>query len=373
MKKQHITNIMENNTDQILFNELSDDDLSFIYLGQFDNTVLGMATELWKGYMAKSADTEGQKNKVSFLMIESFQNILRYGLSGRPDDETSGEIFVVRRKNNSYYITSGNYVDNSKIGYIKQKLEMVNSMTADELKQIFVETLTNKQLSKEGGAGLGFVEMIRKTKEKLDFKFVPIDDNHSFFYFQLRLKCGIDDSEPISIDRTEYIKKIMEDHHKFIAVKGDFDRNAVNQILMMAENNIAVLDPQLTTQRKVYHIMVEMIQNISKHAKVSDKGARVGLFSIGKAGTQFTLTATNRIKCSEIQTLKAYIDNINNKDQQALDDYYRHILRNGHDDLDVVSGLGLIDIVRESKFGIKYMFDNEKPSYDPLLTMECNI
>ena len=372
MTKQNITNIMDNNTNQILFNELKDDDLSFIYLGRFDNSVLGMATELWKGYMAKSSDSEGQKNKVSFLMIESFQNILRYGLSGRPEDETSGEIFVVRRRNRSYYITSGNYVDNAKISNIKEKLERVNSMNADELKQIFVETLTNKQLSKEGGAGLGFVEMIRKTKEKLDFKFVPIDDKRSFFFFQLRLKCSTDDSEPISIDRTEFIKNLMEQNHKFIAVKGDFDRNAVNQILMMAENNIAVLDPELKTQRKVYHIMVEMIQNISKHAVVTNNDEHEGLFSIGKSGTQYTLTASNSIPTNEVDSLQAYIDKLNAKDPSELDDYYRHILRNGHDNLDVTSGLGLIDIARESRTGISYVFDNQD-SNNALLTMECCI
>ena len=357
---------------QSLYEELKDDDLSFIYLGRFDNSVLGMATELWKGYMGKSSDTEGQKNKVSFLMIESFQNILRYGLSGRTEDETSGEIFVVRRRENTYYITSGNYIDNSKIENIQGKLERVNSMTADELKQIFVETLTNKQLSKEGGAGLGFVEMIRKTKEKLEFKFVPVDKNRSFFYFQLKLKCGdTNDQQPISIDSAEHLKNIMEQNHKFLAVKGDIDRTTVNQILLMAENNIAVLDPELTTQRKVYHIMVEMIQNISKHAVPSDNGYREGLFSFGKCGQEYSVTASNNVNPDNADRLKAYIKDLNSKSREQLDEYYKQVLRNGHDNLEIATGLGLIDIARESKDGILVQTDTY--GNKSLLTIECRI
>ena len=300
-----------------------------------------------------------------------FQNILRYGLSGRTDDETSGEIFVVRRINNSYYIISGNYVENAKIENIQGKLDRVNSMTSDELKQIFVETLTNKQLSKEGGAGLGFVEMIRKTKEKLVFKFVPVDQNRSFFYFQLRLKCGIDESEPISVDCTEYLKSIIENNHKFLAVKGDFDRSTVNQILMMAENNIAALNPELTTQRKVYHILVEMIQNIAKHAAPSQNGDHEGLFSFGKCGEEYTITASNNILPNQIDNLKSYVDSLNTQNHEQLNDYYKKVLRHGHDNLDISSGLGLIDIARESKNGILMQTDNYNGKQ--LLTIECRI
>lgn len=360
---------MESNINNALYHELKDDNLSFIYLGKFDNTVLGMVTELWKGYLGKSSDTEGQKNKLSFLMIESFQNILRYGLSGRNDDETSGEIFVVRRIGNSYYITSGNFIDNAKVEILENKLNRVNTMTNEELKQVFVETLTNKQLSKEGGAGLGFVEMIRKTKEKLNYKFVPVDNNRAFFYFQLRLKISEDNTEPLPVDRTEYLKSLMEQHHKFLAVKGDFDRNTVNQILIMSENNIAELDSELTTQRKVYHIMVEMIQNISKHASSANTGSHDGLFSLGKHQSKYTITASNNIDQKYTTRLKDYIDNLNAQTPEQLDAYYKKVLRNGHDNLDITSGLGLIDIARESKNGIRCQFDNE----NTLVTIECNI
>jgi hypothetical protein len=37
------------------------------------------------------------------------------------------------------------------------------------------------RLSEKGGAGLGFIDIARKTGNKLEFHFLPIDEESSFF------------------------------------------------------------------------------------------------------------------------------------------------------------------------------------------------
>ncbi|MCQ2253079.1 MAG: SiaB family protein kinase [Bacteroidales bacterium] len=346
---------MSDTTNRALYEELKDDDLSFVYLGKFDNAVLGFATEILKGHMTMSADSEGKKNKLSFLMIESFQNILRYGLSGRANDETSGEVFIVRKHKGSYYITTGNFVENSKIGSISEKLERVNSLSPDELKKLFMETLQNKKISKEGGAGLGFMEMVRKTKEKLDFDFVEVDENRKFFYFQLRLKDEKDDvSEALPISSAKFLKNFMEQNGRYICMMGDFTQAAINPILSMAENNIC--DESLKTQRKLYHILVEMLQNIAKHATPTESGRHEGVFSMGSIGSDFIVSASNGVANDKTDHLENYIKQLNAMDHQQLDDYYKKVLREGHPDPSILSGLGLIDLARDSKIMIDYEF-----------------
>lgn len=354
---------MEDSVNNALYKELENDDLSFIYLGKFDNTILGFATEILKGHMTQALDTEGKKNKLSFLMIESFQNILRYGLLGRQENETSGEIFVVRKVFGSYYITTGNFVENDKIDNTREKLERVNSLNAEDLKKLFLQTLQNKKLSQQGGAGLGFMEMVRKTKEKLEFDFVKIDENRSFFYFQLRLKDkDTDESPSIGILWAKHLKELMETHKRFIAMKGDFNRTAVNPILSMAENNFG--GESVKTQRTVYHILVEMLQNIAKHAKANEEGIRIGLFSMGYDEGVYTVSATNEVCPEEKNKLKNYIESLNSKGKEDLDEYYKMILRNGHADESILSGLGLIDIARDSIIKIDYVFKGKNQEED---------
>ena len=46
---------------------------------------------------------------------------------------------------------------------------------------MYVDTLTNGVISKKGGAGLGFITMAMKSKNKLEFQFNNINDEISCF------------------------------------------------------------------------------------------------------------------------------------------------------------------------------------------------
>ena len=349
---------MADTTNSILYSELGTDDLSFVYLGKFDNSVLGFATEILKGHLSQTVESEGKKNKLSFLMIESFQNILRYGLAGRAAEMTSGEVFIVRKQKGSYYITTGNYVENVNIGPMREKLERVNSLSPEDLKKLFMMTLQNKKISRQGGAGLGFMEMVRKTKEKLDFDFVELDSERSFFYFQLRLKDDPEDNSPaLPISAAKSIKKLMQQNGRFIALKGDFRQSAINPILSMAENNIS--EESLRTQRSVYHILVEMLQNIARHAAPTEDGRREGMFSMGYDGGSFVVSASNGIETEAAERLLEYVGRLNEMTREQLDDYYKRVLREGHDDATISSGLGLIDVARDSVCGIDCNVDGD--------------
>ena len=141
-------------------------------------------------------------------------------------------------------------------------------------------------------------------------------------------------------------------------MKGDFNRSAVNPILSMAENNFG--ENSIVKQKKVYHILVEMLQNIAKHAKPTEEGYHLGLFSMGLDKDVYTVSATNGIEPAKKVKLENYIKSLNDKNKTELDEYYKVILRNGHDDKTIFSGLGLIDIARDSIVKIDYAFQEYK-------------
>jgi hypothetical protein len=133
-------------------------------------------------------------------------------------------------------------------------------------------------------------------------------------------------------------------------LKGDFRQSAINPILSMAENNISA--ESLRTQRSVYHILVEMLQNIARHASQTEDGRREGMFSMGYDDGNFIVSASNGIEDSAAARLLEYVGRLNSMTHEQLDDYYKRVLREGHDDASISSGLGLIDVARDSVDGI---------------------
>lgn len=333
---------------------LEKDNISFSYRGSFSNNVLTMVTQLFKENVEEKH--ERLRNKLSFLMIESFQNISRYADSDKKIelDETS-EFFMTRNIGDTFYVISANLIDNKKIPTVKERLEKVNTLDKSELNKLYREVLTNKQINEKGGAGLGFIEMVRKTKGKLPFDFVKIDNEKSMFFMQIELKNPKEDDglPPISLSDAKQIQKLVAEENILMMHKGDFSEEAVGPMLRMVEENMQ--NVSLKVHKKIFHFLVEILQNISKHSyPLNNK--HEGIFQIGFDNGKFHIGTGNFIENSEIDNLKNQLDTVNSKSVEELNEMYRKYLREGKTTKSGSAGLGLIDLARETDDKINYEF-----------------
>ena len=53
-------------------------------------------------------------------------------------------------------------------------------MNIDELKIYYRDMLGGSKLSKKGGAGLGIIDIARKSKNKIEFNIKNVSENYSF-------------------------------------------------------------------------------------------------------------------------------------------------------------------------------------------------
>jgi len=340
-----------------IFNKLSKDSISFIYQGNFTNQVLGMATDLLKNHLEKKMNLISLRNKLSFLMIESFQNIVRYADSHRHTEtkELTHEIFLTRNIDDTFYIITSNLIENEKIGYVKEKLYEVNNLSEDELKTLYIKILKNRKISEKGGAGLGFIEMVRKTKGKIEFDFVPLNDEVSFFYFQITLRNPKEKGNFYNpeIRETKVLHKIFSEQNVLIAQKGNFSQEAIKPVLIMVQDNIKHDD--LSEQKKIFHIMVETLQNISKHAYCKDT-KREGIFILCKNENEYSINTGNYIEKNKAQELKNYLEKLQSFSKDQLDEFYKKVLRDGNFFNGNEKGIGFVDIMRECYGKIKFDF-----------------
>jgi len=125
------------------------------------------------------------RKKVYNVFVESIQNLFHH-VDNPPHTEEElaenfGVIILVRETNPPYRISTGNFVKIDKVGGIKDRIDQVNSMTEDEVKMLYREVLGNQQISQKGGGGLGIIDIVRKTGNKLEYCLYPFDDEYVFF------------------------------------------------------------------------------------------------------------------------------------------------------------------------------------------------
>jgi hypothetical protein len=166
-----------------LHKTMLEQNLILVYEGEFTQEITKSVLAMAERNMDSMGEESSIKRKVFNVMVECLQNIVKHGeeLQNQQKEFKPSAIFMIGRQGPSYVITSGNPIRNEEIEKLRGKLDQINGLDKEGLKQLYKDIIKNTNLSEKGGAGLGFVDMARKSGQKLEFDFQPMDDTFSFF------------------------------------------------------------------------------------------------------------------------------------------------------------------------------------------------
>lgn len=157
--------------------------INLAYEGEITHDITKAFTSLTENNMSKEEDDSSVQKKVFHVMVECLQNISKHA-ANRHNVVTSKDgrgIFLVSKGETEYNVTTGNIITSDKIDELKGMLENINNLDKAGLKMLYKQQMREGRLSDKGGAGLGFIDIARKTGEKLIYSFLKINDNKSFF------------------------------------------------------------------------------------------------------------------------------------------------------------------------------------------------
>ncbi len=158
-------------------------DVNLVYEGEITHQITKAFTSLTESKMLKEEEPNSVQKKVFHVMVECLQNISKHA-DQKTEFETSKEgrgIFMISKNEEEYLVTTGNTIPATKIEELRTMLENINNLDKVGLKKLYKQQIREGRLSEKGGAGLGFIDIAKKTGRKLDFHFLTIDDNEAFF------------------------------------------------------------------------------------------------------------------------------------------------------------------------------------------------
>lgn len=319
----------------------------FTYRGVFSDDLTSRLVDIGESIRENGV----VKRKMSFLLVECFQNILRYSEN---KTKNSNGYFSFRVVDNAFVINSINLVKTKDVASLIQKVTEINMLSSGELKQLYLKRLESGEFNEKGGAGLGLIEIARKSGQELQYKMEEIDDDFYNFHQQVTLyHKGVEDTNEIDlILESEKNYRVMYDNKLLLEYKGDFSRGAILPLLTIIEKNLA----ERKTLKKVGHVLVEMLQNISKHNSSTNNS--LGVCLISQHGDRYLINTGNIIDTKNINDLKSKIVKLNGMSREELTRYHsRRILDIYGQDDDISSELGLIEIAKHSTKKLVYDFE----------------
>lgn len=348
-----------------LFKRIGESDFEYVYRGYFNHNITKKILVLADKSIAKvTGETQATLQKrIYYIMVEGLQNITHHQdeIANDRNFEKYPGIFAIQKSGDKYFITTGNIIANDKVDDLRTRLDTINSLGKEELKKYHREILTGGTISDKGGAGLGLIEMSRKSGSKLHYKFEWLDDEYTYFYLQTQLPSDDNSSTDddvihshCSMDGLMSLHHKMKDENLQLLFNGFFNQENLLSLLAIIKSRSNM---PLTTI-KISNVMVEMLQNIIKHgvkAEGNNVGAR-GVFFLGQTGNETILTAGNIIDDNSVATIEDRLKFVNGMAKDALSDYYDNILLD-FDSMDAKkTGLGFADLRIKSDRPLKYEF-----------------
>lgn len=337
-----------------LYDMFADERVVFTYRGNMSEHITDSILSISENTLQEHTSLAPSNKKVSFLLVECFQNLLRHGdVAGGHGDENA--MFSFRSFDNAFYINSINAIIDEDRARLKDMVERVNQLDKEGLTRLYRERLSTSTISEKGGAGLGLIELARKSGQAIRYSFTHEHDGHVNFHNQVSFRQpGVDERE--LEQATVGLSEAMLRSNTLLLYKGDLSQRSILPLLSMAELNSERLNTSRMT-RRVGHVLIEMLQNISRHAD-STNGLREGVLTIGMVGQSFLIQTGNFINSSQRVKLTALLKEVTSVGADQLRDLHRKKFRDSLTREDrYSSGLGIVQIARDSNGRIDFSID----------------
>jgi hypothetical protein len=174
------------------------------------------------------------KKRAPFLMVECFQNILRHGVQ-----EVTGEArgyFGFYSSPEFFTINTINEINDSSVESLSNLLDDINNSSDEEKKLRYMEIMQNENFGEEGGAGLGLIEISRKSGSKLQYEMESKGNGKSSFHQQVTILFNGSSTLPPQIQFTKMMESWMAEHELYLVYRGDLDAKSIQPIIDMMSN-----------------------------------------------------------------------------------------------------------------------------------------
>lgn len=181
---------MASNSTLDIYKFLDDDNIILSYKGAITPDVITSLITILENKINSSEIRVDVKRRVVRVLVECFQNLYHHldvALEADPKGENNA-LIIVKQMGDRFVVRTGNVIQEKDVINLRRRIAMVNALNNDELRDLYRKKLENEPFSEKGTAGLGFIDIARKSKQKLDFEVIEMEGEKRFFCLNVAIE-----------------------------------------------------------------------------------------------------------------------------------------------------------------------------------------
>jgi hypothetical protein len=171
---------------------MEDENVILSFKGIVTAELLTSVLHIMEAKMDSLHESPRIRKKVFNVLVECLQNLYHHvDESATPAtkeflERKSALVLIVKEKDH-FTVKTGNYIETDKVVELQARLNTINSMDKDGLREYYQNSLNSSVVSEKGTAGLGMIDIARKSGNKLDFEFLKMNEETSFFCLNVKI------------------------------------------------------------------------------------------------------------------------------------------------------------------------------------------
>jgi hypothetical protein len=176
-----------------LYKALEEESILLSFKGVFTSDLLTSILQIMESKLSNFEESPKIKKKVFNVLVECLQNLHHHIDDGTTiqdgDDfaDVQSALLIITRVDGCFFIRTGNYILKKRSGELEQRIKKINGLDKKGLKLYYQEVLNDGMRSQKGTAGLGMIDIARKSGNKLDYQFLDVGSDYRFFCLNIKI------------------------------------------------------------------------------------------------------------------------------------------------------------------------------------------
>ncbi len=336
-----------------LARSFSGDRATFLYSGRFHDEHTARLITLSEEVLAGLGDSQKLRGKLAFVMVEAYQNIVRHRFVVKEEGplDRGRSLFLLRGIDDGFAVQTVNRMDAGEADALGALMQDLERLDATELKERFLSGLKATTRSERGGAGLGLIEMARRSGQPLLHGLDPLDDRSCRFALCVLLgKAELASLEPWRKELLE-VHRIVVENDILVVQHGLPSAGAQEGVLRIVDHDIDDHPESVGVRSVAYLAALEWLEG------AGGSGPR-GTVLLAAAKNKYEIAISAVLSPAAVEEERQAVERLNGMDAQQRREHYRALLLQ-HTKGARTPALGLADLARHASGAVEMVIGPE--------------
>lgn len=301
-----------------VFRALRQDEHAFLFSARFHDEHTARLIALGEAMFAGRAGGSN-KGRIAFLMVEAYQNVIRHRAPMLPALEAAQgrSMFMFRWPPSGPEVITANPVMRENVTGLESSIARLRGADAGELKRMFLSGLRQEHDGSRRGAGLGLIEMARRSGSDPGHSLRGLGDDRSLFVLSIRVGNGRSHDGSLADAAVFHGTTVQND---LLLLYTGHDGPGINtSLLQMLENDVVT---EADHGRRIGRAFLAGTAWLGGHAADGGRSIMVA----ASEGAHVALGLGKVLSLSDADRMAKQVEAVNALDRSEVDRRYRRSL-----------------------------------------------